>query len=248
MRFWIRSLTEGSAKSGNQFEQRTSSTYLPSLFRTCVRSLRRLFRLEPVKRPPGRPSRSTPTTSEGFVFARSDPAAPLRQGEIVSNLRRAKLTIESVGNEVAPVVNFEPHPYAIILTQDCDLDLDRKARLGEAKPDKRIPDVLFCEAVTAEELRGGSAMNSTIWSHVKIHGHERYQILEAVGAQFDLQATGVPSLGLDFKRHFTMPVDEVYLRIEIGEARRRCRLVSPFLEHLSSRFARFQSRVALPEG
>jgi hypothetical protein len=53
-------------------------------------------------------------------------------------------------------------------------------------------------------------------------------------------------MGIDFKRYFTIPADETYRRVELGEAQRRCVLQSPYLEHLSSRFAYYLSRVALP--
>lgn len=57
--------------------------------------------------------------------------SPLRQCEVVSRLRRARLTIASVENDERPVVDFEEYDYAILMTQDCDLDLDYKARRGE---------------------------------------------------------------------------------------------------------------------
>lgn len=78
------------------------------------------------------------------------------------------------------------------------------------------------------------------------HTHERYQVLEEVPAEKDLLGEGVPSLGLDFKRIFTVPTDEIYRRIELNHARRRFHLTSPYLEHLISRFTHYQGRVALP--
>ena len=39
---------------------------------------------------------------------------------------------------------------------------------------------------------------------------------------------GIPELGVDFKRYFTIPTDEIYKRIEKGEVRRRCVLMSPY--------------------
>jgi hypothetical protein len=54
-------------------------------------------------------------------------------------------------------------------------------------------------------------------------------------------------MAIDFKRYFTLPTDELYLRVERQETRRRCGLKSPYLEHLSARFSCFLSRVALPE-
>jgi hypothetical protein len=44
---------------------------------------------------------------------------------------------------------------------------------------------------------------------------------------------------------FSIPTDELYLRITLG-MRRRARLQSPHLQHLSSRFGYYCLRVALP--
>ena len=172
--------------------------------------------------------------------------SPLRQCEIVSGLRRARLAIDSVGNDEEPVVDFEDHDYAILMTQDCDLDLDYKARRGQVGNDKILPDLLFCQALPADDLRGRQNIKSDIWRRITTHTHERYQVLPTIPSDKDLLGDGVPSLGLDFKRFFTMPVDEIYRRIELDQTRRRCYLKSPYLEHLSNRFTHFQGRVAVP--
>ena len=69
---------------------------------------------------------------------------------------------------------------------------------------------------------------------------------EKIAPADDSQNIGLPELGIDFKRHFTIPTDEMYKRLQIGEAKIRCMLMSPYLEHLSCRFAYFLSRIALP--
>ena len=51
----------------------------------------------------------------------------LRQGEIISNLYRAHLNIEQIKIGVM-VVDFAVHQYAVVLSQDCDLDQDFSAR------------------------------------------------------------------------------------------------------------------------
>lgn len=173
--------------------------------------------------------------------------SPLRQCEVLSGLRRAKLAIESVGNDDEPIVDFEDHDYAVLMTQDCDLDLDYKARRAEARADKRIPDILFCGALPADEMRGSHQINSDIWRRITRHNHERYQLLPEIPPDRDRSGKGVPSLGLDFKRPFTVPVEEVYRRIALDQTARRGYLKSPYLEHLINRFTHFQSRVALPE-
>ena len=173
--------------------------------------------------------------------------SPLRQCEIVSGLKRARLAIESVGNDEEPVVDYEVHEYAILMTQDCDLDLDHKARRDQVKLDKIVPDILLCQALPADEMRGEQGINSDIWRRITRHAHERYQVLPEITPDKDLLGSGAPRLGLDFKRIFTIPADEIYRRIALDQVRRRCFLKSPYREHLIHRFTHFHGRVALPE-
>jgi hypothetical protein len=91
----------------------------------------------------------------------------------------------------------------------------------------------------------GEVQNATLWDPVKKNKNERYQFLQQVEQADDAAAEGVPETGIDFRRYFTIPTGEVYVQIE-KFARRRCRLLSPFLEHLSNRFAHYLCRVALP--
>ena len=104
------------------------------------------------------------------------------------------------------------------------------------------------EVAAAEDLYGRVKLtNKKLWDHIRINKDERYHFLQKVEPPDDALGQGLPELGLDFKRYFTVPTDEVYRRVELSEAQRRCFLASPYLEHLSSRFAFYLSRVALPE-
>jgi hypothetical protein len=171
----------------------------------------------------------------------------LRQGEIVTDLAQARLSLDSVGRD-EPVVEIVLHPFAMLMTQDCDLEQDFVARRKGEVNDKRLPGLLFCEVATAEELFGRLGGRRKEWDRLNIdkNKNERYHFLQRVDASCDAAQIGLEELGIDFKRYFTVPADEVYRRIELGQAKRRCILVSPYLEHLSSRFAYFLSRVALP--
>jgi hypothetical protein len=134
------------------------------------------------------------------------------------------------------------YSYVVVLSQSCDLQQDFAGRQSE-KP--QLPDVLLCHVPTAEELRalcGGS----DIWKRIRQNKDERYHFLEKVPSECDTRQEGLPELGVDFKRYFTLPTDEVYRRIELGPTLRRTVLCTPYLEHLSSRFAYFLGRVALP--
>lgn len=174
--------------------------------------------------------------------------APLRQGEILTNVRHLVLDVRTLGqaeNEYEEIV----HPFAVVLTQDCDLEQDHRVRFPEPQQsDKLIPSVLFCEVSTAEELFGSVRANQgqKAWDRIKRNNDVRYHFLQRVAPESDRLREGLPELAIDFKRYFTLPTGEVYCRIQIREAQRRCFLVSPYLEHLSSRFAYYLSRVALP--
>src|SRR5262249_54267715 len=142
------------------------------------------------------------------------------------------------------------NPYAIILTQDCDLEQDFHARKTDTKPANRLPSILFCEVATAEELSRPSegtteGMNSRVWNLVRRNRHERYYFLQKVDPAEDAVKVGLPELGVDFKRYFTIPADEVYSQF-LRDARRRCNLCPLYLEHFSTRFAQYLSRIALP--
>ena len=136
-----------------------------------------------------------------------------------------------------------------MVSQDCDLDWDYNARQGEAEEHKLIPNVLFCEVSTAEALRGRgykAGINSKTWNDIQNNKNERYHFLQAVKSDEDTIRKGLPELGIDFKRYFTIPAEEVYYRLKSKEVKRHCRLISPYLEHFSTRFAYYQFRIALP--
>jgi hypothetical protein len=175
-----------------------------------------------------------------------DAASPLRQGEILSNLHQFRLDPDSLGDHARG--KTRTHPFAVIMSQDCDLDQDFRTRSEGKSSPNLIPNILFCEVATAHELFNVIRQtNRKLWDRIKINKDERYQFLQKIEAACDRLNQGLPELALDFKRYFSLPTDEVYRRIEFGEAMRRCVMVSPYLEHLSSRFASYLSRVALPE-
>jgi hypothetical protein len=181
------------------------------------------------------------------IYTRSDLESSLRQGEILTGLIELRIDVGSLQSGGTPIINPIIHPYAIVVTQDCDVIQDFKPRQANiTTSDKLIPSVLFCEAVPAEELRyGGNGIKGDIWKRVRQNKDERYQFLEKVLPEDDLLGEGLPELGIDFKRYFSIPTDEAYYRLK-AEAKRRCRLVGPYLLHFSSRFNYFQNRVALP--
>lgn len=190
----------------------------------------------------------------------------LHQGEILTGLVRVRQSLDSIGLQNIDVDEVT-HPYLIAMTQDCDLAQDADAREVERRgvnnpsllndadfkkkldnaPKLKIENVLFCEAMSTPDMKNSVPPGKDIWKRIIQNKDERYQCLEAVPAEQDLARQGMPSLGCDFKRFVTIPVDEVYKRLELNPAIRRARLQTPYAEHLLHRFCNFQSRIPLPE-
>ena len=184
-----------------------------------------------------------------MIYSPSPSNGALRQGEVVTGLKQYPLSIQSVGSEATPIVDEQAIPFSIILSQDCDLDLDYQARngLNGVRPDKKLPSVLFCEIGLADEIfRPQEGMDAKIRRDIGQNKHERYHFLQQVSQSEDATGEGMAALVIDFKRYLTMPTEEVYKRLAL-HAKRRCTLNSPYLEHLATRFAYFQMRVALPQ-
>ena len=168
----------------------------------------------------------------------------LHQGEILASLVCAKQHIESIGASTATIAEVS-HPFVAILTQDCDLEWDFTAR-QESKHDLFLPNVLMCEVIETSLLKGKVPPGKDIWKRIIQNKDERYHCIEAFAPGSTGQPPAFESLGIDFKRYFTIPTDELYRRMELGQARRMGRLLTPFAEHLGSRFFFFQSRIATP--
>ncbi len=171
----------------------------------------------------------------------------LRQSEILSGVVEYRLLPETVGSD-APVVDFVIHPFCVVLSQDCDLEADatRRSKDGGAA----VYSILLCKA---SKTLDASFPDSSIMKRARANREERYHFLREVDAAFDSMGEGLPALFLDFRQWFALPPEILYAQLgrqtEGGAASvcQRAFLESPYLEHLSVRFAAFMSRVALPQ-
>ncbi|MBI3684706.1 MAG: hypothetical protein HY235_30415 [Acidobacteria bacterium] len=189
------------------------------------------------------------------MFTPAPESGTFRQGEILSDVVQVHIGLDSVNPEAGEIaVEERLHPQAIILTQDCDLDWDFKAREegeeGNRLQLKLVPNILLCELIPADTLRGqmrdAGVRGSDLWKRIEQNRDERYHWFSQVSSEADRLAEGLPALVVDFKRVFTVPTDELYARLQYG-VRRRSVLQTPFLQHFSARFGYYCLRVALPE-
>ena len=176
---------------------------------------------------------------------------PLRQGEIVSNA----IMLRRVWDEQAVAAekyNEVTISLAIVLTQDCDLEQDYRKRFPDLQStsDKLIPSVLLGIVTYADDTFARIAQsNKKLWERLNIasNTNPRFHFLQAVEKQHDRVGEGLPELTIDFKNYFTIPTQDLYHDVRIEQTQRRSVLVSPYLEHLSHRFAYYIARVGLPE-
>lgn len=184
------------------------------------------------------------------IYQSSEENSPLRQGEILTDVVQYKPVVDEMSKQFreSQELSFVPivHPYAIVVTQDCDLDWDYRTRSAENKPNKLLNSVVLCEIATAEIVRNTDGINRKEWELVAAHRHERFYFFEKVSPQCEVRKTGLPELTADFKKVFGIDAATLYRQIELGIASRRTFLASPYLEHFSRRYHSFHSRVALP--
>lgn len=157
-------------------------------------------------------------------------------------------------------------PYLVVISQDCDLESDRRNHddlfrdLGDgcAPPetektekenhDKFLHSILVCPAYLAKSVKKGNHLkgfgltmqkidSNTQWNCIKNNQNPRYHFLRK---DIELQ---VPELVIDFKHYYTVPRDILYEAIENHYLATVNEL---FREFLSQRFAFYLSRIGLP--
>jgi hypothetical protein len=184
------------------------------------------------------------------IYQASIKKSPLRQCEILTNVTQYIPVVEEITKDGESLsFNQIIHPYAIVITQDCDLDWDYHSRNSEEiKKSKLLNSIILCEVGTAEESRNNSDnnLNRKEWELVAAHRHERFYFFEKIPVESELEKIGLPELTADFKKVFGVNSADLYRQIELDKAKRRAVLSSPYLEHFSRRYNSFHGRVALP--
>jgi hypothetical protein len=192
-----------------------------------------------------------------LIYRASNINEALRQGEILAEVVQYKLILEELPNISFPVneslnlkATFITYPYVIVISQDCDLDWDYKARKDGIKPFKKLDSILLCQVYTAQDVRtppGESRLKSELWNYIKTNRDRQYHFLEKVPSQFSLNKKDLPEFTVDFKKIFSVDTETLYYLIENNVVNRLTVLQSPYLEHFSQRYHAFHGRVGLPE-
>jgi len=172
----------------------------------------------------------------------------LSQGDILREVHWVEYVAEHEGLiEVARVV----FPYAIVLTQDCDLEQDHRFRTEEQQTqDKLLISVLMAPLYNAEHVYQGEHLSElgilmerlpkTGNTGNFLHNNERprYHYLE-----FDVDVPIAPSV-IDFKHYFSATLSHL---MEIRPTAYVCSVAPLFREDIAQRFASYLARVGLPD-
>lgn len=168
------------------------------------------------------------------------------QGDVLQNV----FIIDTEGDNEGAAIKKTTLPFCVVMSQDCDLDLDYKARSGElsvTNNDKYLPSVLVCPAYQEEKFYEGVHIDGWQMQGVpssndkkKIKNNDEKNRVHYLSGDTKLS---VPFLIIDFKHFYTVPRDLLYSQLNgtylvtINEL---------FRERLSQRFANYLSRFGLP--
>jgi len=183
------------------------------------------------------------------VRVRKDPR--VRQGDVFRDVEFVESVIEEEGIiRVARII----FPLVIVLTQDCDLAQDFRARYGRkerpSNQDKFLLSVLVAPLYNLEHVYNGEHLSQLgiQMATVPRRGHTGSSLLKNRRPRYHYLEfpSGVPLTNsvVDFKHYFSVTVE--YLK----RAKRDdfvCNVAPLFREDLGQRFASFLSRVGLPE-
>ena len=169
----------------------------------------------------------------------------IHQGDIIEDVEVTTAVIK----DGKPITTQITYPYAVIMTQECDLEQDYSNRNNEEKvdEDKYLQSILLCPVYIAEMLKEGKHLaeleinrmyrNSAMWSIITRNNEKRFHYLKSC------EKSSMVALAIDFKEYFTLMRDEVY---DLHSKQYKISLDKIFRENLSHRFTHYLSRIGLP--
>lgn len=190
------------------------------------------------------------------LYSASPKSGPLRQGEILSGVSELTFDLDEIPDDISSAnslkVRVKQHPLTIVLSPDCDLEWDYKARKEDANPGTKIISyVLLCDLEDENALRpvrGPSPRNRIIKSDhrslVRGNRDERYHYLPPSRTD---SGHSFQEFYIDFKRLFAVQTDYLINLTDANQIERLGILKPPWVQHLSHRFTFFLGRIGLPD-
>jgi len=176
------------------------------------------------------------------------PEKRIRQGDIFRDIEYVEDIVEESGYLTVSTLEF---PYIVVLSQDCDLESDYRARQADKEgTDAFVESILVCPAYNEDLFVAGEhlvevglgvmevwTLKKSPWKFVKQNRHPRYHYLPGD------PGIGTNNMVVDFKHFYTISRDTLYRDYErcfVGSIKQLYR------EQLSHRFAFYLSRIGVP--
>lgn len=180
------------------------------------------------------------------LYVKKKERKQISQGDILKDI-----FIIDVENDVeGAAIKKITLPFCVVMSQECDLDLDYKARNNELSVnnnDKYLPTVLVCPAYQEEKFFQGDHIDgwkmeeirsSSDKNRIKLNSEKNR--VHYLHGDTELR---VPFLIIDFKHFYTVPRDLLYSQFQESYL---VTINELFRESLSQRFANYLSRFGLP--
>jgi len=178
-------------------------------------------------------------------FTKTYPKIKINQGDILKDISLIVQTDFVEGSAVISEITLE---YAVVINQECDLDVDFNTRVnGSTNQDKYLPNILLLPAYLSSKFREGShrgeslkgmVWNSDQWRTVRQNNNARLHVIQP---NEDFQ---IPELIIDFKHLYSINRDVLYKSINEKYLASICEI---YRESLSQRYAFYLSRIGIPE-
>ena len=176
----------------------------------------------------------------------------LYQGDILKELSFATMESRRVSSGKSDIFQKVSLPFAVVLSQDCDLEHDFKFRGKElSNQDKFLLSILVCPAFELETFANGGHLKgweqNLNWKMNPTPDVERIKSNNSYKRYHFLSKSDeflIPELVIDFKHFFTLPRNFIYSE---KKTKYLASLSELFREELSQRFTNYLSRIGLPE-
>ncbi len=193
------------------------------------------------------------------LWSPSTPGGAFRQGEVLKGVVELRFNEKGLSAEALtrddPPAKRVSHPLTVVLSPDCDLDWDFKARAKRVATGadetltgldpKEMGYILLCDLEEARSLeKTPRAPSRKAWEFIEANRDIRFHRIRSV------QIEGLPApvdLYIDFKRVFGLPPEYLYGLELIRVLTRHGFLMPPHAQHLADRFSYFIGRVGLPD-
>ena len=176
-------------------------------------------------------------------YMKSETKTRFHQGDI---LKDVSLIIYTGIDAQISEINLD---YAIVVSQDCDLEHDYNNRNNADKKDedKFLPNILLLPAYLDNKFRTGTHRgddikglywNSEQWKKITNNNEARFHFIN------QNETFQIPDLVLDFKHLYTIDRNVCYIQMADIYLASICEL---HRELLSQRYSNFLGRIGLPE-